>query len=377
MRIFQRTSLSEVIQDRIVYRNLEPYDPLLPGLSELRSQLALPERVIPRKNELDYARVVYLLLQACQRMDDSSIDLDTLIFLGDTQLLDATAYANLRQVSGWEGMAFIGSEDSQPAFLKPARVADNYQIFLSNRWSALEEFDHCCADRGIRIGAGTAVVIDMDKTMVGARGRNAKVIDQTRVRAVEKTVSELLGESFNPAIFRSYYEPLNQPEFHAFTADNQDYLAYVCLMLSAGAFSFDDLVCRIRSGEMLTFSQFIAEVDEKSSNFELGLAEIHRDIFANVCSGDPTPFKSFRRNEYLLTVERFGCSQDSDPVGEILAEEIVITQEVREIALRWRERGALLFGLSDKPDEASIPTQELALRGYKPLHRAVTHSIGM
>jgi len=26
--------------------------------------------------------------------------------------------------------------------------------------------------------------------------------------------------------------------------------------------------------------------------------------------------------------------------------------------LRWKEQGALLFGLSDKPDEASIPTED-------------------
>jgi hypothetical protein len=34
-----------------------------------------------------------------------------------------------------------------------------------------------------------------------------------------------------------------------------------------------------------------------------------------------------------------------------------------------RQRGALLFGLSDKPDEASLPRPELAQKGYLPLHR--------
>jgi hypothetical protein len=57
-------------------------------------------------------------------------------------------------------------------------------------------------------------------------------------------------------------------------------------------------------------------------------------------------------------------------------EEIVITQEVRELALEWRSRGALLFGLSDKPDEASLPTPELEQQGYLPLHRSVTHLVG-
>jgi hypothetical protein len=36
----------------------------------------------------------------------------------------------------------------------------------------------------------------------------------------------------------------------------------------------------------------------------------------------------------------------------------------------------LLFCLSDKPDEASIPTPELALQGYAPIHRTPTHGVG-
>ena len=60
----------------------------------------------------------------------------------------------------------------------------------------------------------------------------------------------------------------------------------------------------------------------------------------------------------------------------MLAEEILVTEEVRRMALVWRERGALTFGLSDKPDEASLPPAELAEKGYPPLHRAVTHAVG-
>lgn len=52
-----------------------------------------------------------------------------------------------------------------------------------------------------------------------------------------------------------------------------------------------------------------------------------------------------------------------------LAMEITITAEVRSAALRWRERGALLLGLSDKPVAASLPTKAMAAAGYRPLHR--------
>ncbi len=71
-----------------------------------------------------------------------------------------------------------------------------------------------------------------------------------------------------------------------------------------------------------------------------------------------------------------GWLDDGVPVAELLEQEIVITQEVREMALAWRERGVLLFGLSDKPDEASVPMDDLAAQGYRPIHRVETHAVG-
>ncbi|MGZ3741629.1 MAG: hypothetical protein ACXVB9_19795, partial [Bdellovibrionota bacterium] len=106
------------------------------------------------------------------------------------------------------------------------------------------------------------------------------------------------------------------------------------------------------------------------------LAQIHREIYQNFQAGDPTPFKTFRRNEYFSTTRRFGCLDEAAPVERLLSEEIVITQEVRQMALEWRKRGALLFGLSDKPDEASLPTPALEQQGHLPLHRTVTHIVG-
>ena len=64
------------------------------------------------------------------------------------------------------------------------------------------------------------------------------------------------------------------------------------------------------------------------------------------------------------------------PLEILLKEEVVITQEVRQVALSWREKGALLFGLSDKPDEASIPTSRMVSEGYRPIHQIETSIIG-
>ena len=54
----------------------------------------------------------------------------------------------------------------------------------------------------------------------------------------------------------------------------------------------------------------------------------------------------------------------------------MITQEVREAAAALRERGALLFAVSDKPDEASVPNEAQAEAGMKALHHLETLVVG-
>ena len=71
-----------------------------------------------------------------------------------------------------------------------------------------------------------------------------------------------------------------------------------------------------------------------------------------------------------------GSMDDSTPVEELLSKVITITQEVRQAALTWKEAGALLFGLSDKPDEASIPSIELASQGHQAIHQVETDVVG-
>jgi hypothetical protein len=127
---------------------------------------------------------------------------------------------------------------------------------------------------------------------------------------------------------------------------------------------------------MASFRQFIGEADGRAGQLPGRLQEIHDEVFGLVKEGDPTPFKAFRHNEYETTVGRMGWLDDGAAVEVLLAKEIVITQEVREAALAWREKGSLLFGLSDKPDEASIPREALAAQGYRAIHRMESHAVG-
>ena len=95
-----------------------------------------------------------------------------------------------------------------------------------------------------------------------------------------------------------------------------------------------------------------------------------------IAAQDPTPFKAFRRREYLETVGRMDVLPDGAPVEEVLAQEIVITAEVASVARHLASRGALVMGISDKPDEASIPTPEQAAGGRQPIHRTRMKEFG-
>ncbi len=376
MKNYGEATVHDFLGDRVAYRNLAPLDPALPGLDDLRAELGLPGGTIPRKTDPAYAQVVVQILGAARQLDTPGTPIERLIFVGDTRMLDGAAFVNLCAAGGWPGIAFIGSETRAAPSVEIIPAGQGLSLYLSNRWVALEDFDRFCQAQGLPVDEQAAVIVDLDKTALGARGRNAAVIDQARLEAVQDTLAGLLGAAFDMEAFRAAYEPLNQPEFHPFTGDNQDYLAYICLILGAGLYSRGEVMTQVRDGQLSSFDQFIARVETDKAQLPEAVLAIHGDIYANVQRGDPTPFKAFRRNEYLSTIRRFGCADDLAPVERLLADEITITQEVRAMAMAWRERGALLFGLSDKPDEAALPTPELAAQGLPPLHRARTHAVG-
>jgi len=387
MKIYGRYAVSEFLGDRVVYRGLNPADKRLPSLEALRRQTHLPAGFFPRKSDNEYARVVAHILRQARQLEAPQAALKKLIFIGDTRVLDANAFDNICQAGGWPGAAFIGSETADPPGVKLEKTPGGETVYLSNRWSSLNEatcelsdipsFPEFCAARDFLPDESTVLLVDLDKTAIGARGRNAGVIDQARVQAIEQTVSSLLATSFDPVAFRFVYDHLNQPEYHPFTADNQDYLAYICLILGSSLFQFNELLAAIHSGQMRDFHQFIGLVESRKSELPSTLRDIHEEIYANVIRGDPTPFKPFRYNEYRATIGRMGHMADDTPLSKLLAEEILITQEVRMLALSWQAQGTLVFGLSDKPDEASLPTAELAVQGYLPLHRKETHAVGV
>ena len=366
------TSLYEIMGDLVVYRNLIPADRRLPTVDDLRADLGLAAGKLPRKAESEYGCVVAEMLKAGRAFDRLGTEIGHVIYIGDTKLNDGTAFQNICAAGGWPGWAFIARDTLKDA---PQATVEG-RLYVANRWSALPAFLSFVEEQGLVFGASTAVVVDLDKTAIGARGRNDHVIDAARVEGVQHTVASLLGKRFDELAFRAAYDELNQSPYYGLTADNQDYLAYICLMLGAGLFELEAVIGDVQSGELACFDDFIVQVQERRAELDgSGLTPIHDAVWQCVQAGDPTPFKAFRYNEYLTTSARFG-DLSGGAVEEALRQRIVITQEVREAAIALRRRGALIFGVSDKPDEASVPNKAQAGLGMKPLHHLETLVVG-
>ena len=375
MKYYAHVPVSEFLGDQLVYRNLVPMDPALPDLESLRESLGLPPGVTPRKTTPEYAQVIAHILKAAHQIQAPGTNLQRVIFIGDTRLNDSTAFANICRAGNWIGWAFIGSQDRKPPRYDIQSV-DVGSVTFANRWEALDRFENSLVAQGVDVNERTAVLLDLDKTTLGARGRNDKVIDQARVEAAFMTARDLLGSQFDPDAFQVAYQELNQVEYHPFTTDNQDYLVYICLLVASELFDLSGLTAQIRSGHMADFGQFLRDANGRVSQMGSALRDVHLEVMNRVRAGDPTPFKVFRQNEYIATLSRLGQAGPDTPIDERLKQEIVITQEVRALALKWRRQGALLFGLSDKPDEASIPSNRLDSQGYLPIHQISTSVVG-
>jgi len=373
MKIHGRARVQDFLGSLIVYRNLIPINPRLPGLPELREQFGIPLTVTPRKSSLEYAYVVTDIINRAQETRGETARIMHLLYIGDTRVNDSTAFANLLTAGNWTGAAFIASETASTEETH-VEGCDGAKLVLSNRWSTLDIYDCFCRDSGLKIDERTAVVVDLDKTAVGARGRNDRVIDRVRLQAMRQTISELIEGRFDEKSFQLDYNRLNQPCYHPFTTDNQDYLAYICLSLQSGVVTSSFLFEALDEGKIQHYTQFLALVDERQSKLSPLLRNVHRSVKEALSKGNPTPFVDFRINEYLLTVESMGYLPDQTPVSRLLEEEIVITHEVMQTALRYRDRGALLLGLSDKPDEASLPPPES--ESHLPIHQTYTHVVG-
>jgi hypothetical protein len=364
MRTYGNAAIADLLGDNVAYRSLRPADTRLPGLA------ALHTGTVPRKGEPAYADVVIQILRAAQQLVHPHAALQNLVVIGDTQRSDGGAFETICSASGWRGRCFICDEKPN----EPPIIRQQGTIHYANAWQGLYAFQAALEAEEFRIDAQTVIVLDIDKTLLGAKGRNHQLIDRARLKALRAAVAETLGAEFDAEYFSAVYRELDQARYHPITEDNQDMVAYFCVMIGGGVLTISELAQMIQDGNR--FRDTLDLVRDRVARLHPDLAGFHHDIANLVLAGDPTPYKSFRRREYHETCTLLGCSKAIEP-QQILAEEITITAEVWQVAQIWAQHGALLFGLSDKPDEAALPSPELALAGRLPLHRMPTHIVGI
>lgn len=372
----QLASLADVFGDLVIYRDLNAVDARLPRYADIWHEIGMDGPIPPRKLDMAYARALARLLTRSHELEHGGSPLIEVVYLGDNLLSDGGTFRNLRTLTGWPGWCFIGAErDERPA------MTENDCLFQANRWSTLADFLRQVRAEGAALDESTAVIVDIDKTAIGARGRNDKAIDRARVAAIEATLGDAIGAGFDGSGFRQAYAALNSSRYYPLTADNQDNVAYICLMIGAGIIELDQFQAQAADGRLKSLAEFMAQVDARSAELPVAVRSLHEEIYRRTLAGDLTPFKEFRRREYQETVSRMGRlpeeTVDSAPtLAQRLVEEICITGEVLAACEWLKGRGCLMVALSDKPDEATGPTPELAAQGWPPLHRARTHVVG-
>lgn len=347
-------TIASLTGELVVYRNLEPCDATLPGLAQLRARLGLPPHVLPRKRDADYARVIFEMLRhrQAQRSDQP---LQVLLVLGDTNN-DRWMAAHLRTASGLPVFAFIGDDDlaEEPGYTWEGDSA------TATRWALLPEWygevtGRCAADNGELPWEQTALLLDIDKTLLGPRGRCDDAINEARAEAVLRVAQVLFGPELDVAAFNTIYSIICRSEFHDLTLDNQDYIAYITLLLAQGILPAQEFLAGLQDGRYSTFTRLLDAAGPRIPRISL-LSTLHANVAAAHAAGDPTPFKDFRRTEFAATVARMADGR------------LTFCREVVALARLLVAHGVLCLAASDKPAESALPTPEQAAAGLLPLH---------
>ncbi len=347
-------TIADLTADRVYYRDLEPCDPELPGLTALRRQLGIPAGKLPRKREAEYARVALALAQAAQAKRGGD-PLKALLVIGDTdndrllaeflnQLPDApTAYG------------FIGMD--RP--VAPEFLEWHGSIASATRWELLHPWAADLEQRGLD-WSRTALLIDIDKTLLGPRGRGDGAIDDARAEGALAVAEEFLGTDMNVPLFRRAYADLCHQEWHYFTLDNQDYVTSTALLIASGVVEYDQLDTDVADGKIMSYAHLL---DLVTPRVPASLAALYTELRSRVAAGDPTPFKQFRRAEFVATINRMADGR------------LCLCRDLFNLAEQLRLKGALCLATSDKPSESALPTPEQVAAGILPLHRTPAQMI--
>ena len=372
-KTWPKCSLSAIFDDNVVYRNLAPLDNRIPGLDQVWRKLGLRSGVIPRKAKDEaYVGVLHHFLD-CMQEARGAPPLERLLYVGNRLERDQSTLRHLEAASPLRVMTFLCEESVEGE----RRVTARDGAMIANRWDAIADFSKLIQRSRYPLDERVAVIVDMDKTIVAARGRNDGPLNQSRVEGVKLTVQELLGDRFEARRFEAAYAELNQPKYHFFTEDNQDYVTYIALMASALVYPVMDLLEDLAFGRLDSFAGYLQATGERLAQHPMKeLWMVYQEVSTYSGKGDPTVFKSFRTRQFESTLARIDRLPGHVDEATLLAEEIVITREILDFCRLLKGRNACLLMISDRPDESLIPDVAMAARGYLPFHRAPMKVVG-
>ncbi|NTU81677.1 MAG: hypothetical protein HGA45_20245 [Chloroflexales bacterium] len=341
----QRATIANLTADTVVYRDLEPCDPTLPRLAALRARLGMAGGPPPRKRDLAYAQVIQALAHEAQAARGAP-PLRALAVIGDTEN-DRLLAAHLRTLGELAAYGFIG-EDRPVA---PEALVWQDDTATATRWHLLGPWAAQLERQGVE-WSHTALLVDIDKTLLGPRGCSDGAIDDARAEGALAVAASLMP-SLNVPRFRRVYGELCRKEWHSFTLDNQDYVVATALLIGSGALDLEELRAQVEGGDPGGFAGALAATADLVPP---GLAPLHAELRARVAEGDPTPFKAFRRAELTATLDRMADGR------------LTLCGALFNLCQSLADRGALCMAASDKPTESAMPSAEQAAAGVLPLH---------
>jgi hypothetical protein len=328
-RRFQRGKLSDFLGKNIVFRELEPIDNSLPRFSDLKEKLGFYR--LPRKKDPEYAMALSEIFRA-------KGDFNKILYIGDTLMSDLSVIKNFADMGKFAVMGIITRENEIEGFEK----RDNY--IFNGSWANLPRVARYVEDNFFSIDNGTILVVDIDKTAIGARGRNERAIDRARMDAIFMLVENIFP-GFSKEQFLSVYSAINNKKFFYLTEDNQDFTSILSILVFSGTVELNALQ------NFGTLLEVLQNVNVKNPV----LMEYVETVMENIKKKNPTAFPQFRKAEFEKTVARMDFLSDDESESKLLEEEILITKEVYDTTLSLKEKGAFVFGVSDKPALSSMP----------------------
>jgi hypothetical protein len=343
----RQATIADLTGDRVLYRDLEPSDRSLPGLTALRGQLGIPAGRTPRKRDFAYARIILELARAAQATRGGA-PLTTVCVIGDTEN-DRLLAEHLQQLGEVAGYGFIAAD--RP--VAPAELSWNGNVAESTRWALVGPWAAELRSRGVD-WSRTALLVDIDKTLLGPRGRCDGAIDEARAEAALLVAEALLGPALDNSVFRRTYAQLCRREWHALTLDNQDYTVAATLFGVAGALDLTRIEPLLADPALPPLAEWLAGC---AAAVPPALQPLHTELLAAMAAGDPTPFKQFRRIELLTTAARMRDGR------------LTLCHDLFALGGELSAVGALFLAASDKPAESALPDAAQLAAGLLPLHQ--------